>query len=1282
MKYFVLEMKIWVLVAFVLGLVLMNVTTSYAVTKTSTGSGNWGTAGTWSPSGVPASGDDVIIASGHTVTVNGVFTCSTLQINGGGNTTAELAFAGSGNPSLTVAGAVTVGHSGHSNREGTITFTNGSTLVAGSLSLGAVDSQTSLIDMTSGGKLTINGTITVFTNSTWTPGSGTLELTANNTLPATIFTSFNNLLITSGTTTSGRNFSITGTMTVNGTFTPGATTHVFSGAGTLNGSGFVKVTLISATAFSTQYSMTTRTISSMTVDYSGSGNQTVQSLTYNNLALSNSGTKTFSAALTINGNLSIAGTAALTCANNTNSTASTLSLGGYEQNSGTWGGTGSGATNINTTYFNASTNGKVTISSGSCTTGIWLGTTSTDWNTASNWCGGIPTLSTNVVIFSGTAFQPTIGAAGGLCNNLTINSGATLTISGSNSLTLNGVWTNNGSFTPNTSTVIFNGTTQAINGNATSFRNITIKSTSTTTANVAPTIHASGTFTIENSSTYIHNYTTAASTTIFAGTESFGASSNVRIDNWTSTSTVLTTGVSLPFGNLELNWTSGGTWSQQLSGTISYTAGNFIITTLGSEFRLTAATTGTALTLSIGGNLSVVSGTLSLVGGGSNGSKVCTVNVNGDVDISGTGAIDMSSSSTTSGAVALNIGGNFSVAGSGILRSTTGAGTRTVNFNNASGNQTFTATAGGINTSAITFNVGTGSSSNTLQLLSNFVMNNTASLNVLNNAALNCGTNIVQATVANTQGNFTLNSGGTLLLGSTAGITSSGATGNIQTATTRSFSTGANYTYNNSAPSAQVTGNGLPATVNGLKVDNAAGVSLSGAVTINGTLDLTNGLLIPGSNNLTAAATASIVNASSSSYVSGKLNRVYNATGSKTFPIGKSSNFRPLTLNYTALTGTSTVSVEQFESTIAGSIPVGVTAQTGRYWDISQTGGSAFTYSLTLDGTPFTPGINDPVILKGDGVTNTALTASYSNPNFTATGITSFSNFAVGSSQKNCPVSTAVTPAADQTVCQGVATNQLTATITTSGGTGNPTFLYQWYYNLTNSNTVAGATLISGATNQTYTPLSGPSEAGTTRYYFCVGYATNNGCGQSNADQSLASNTVKVTVNTLPTANAGSALSAICQGGTSAALGGSVGGSATGGTWSDGGVGGTFTPSSTDLNATWTPPGAYSGTATLTLTTSGGSCGTAMASKTQVVNARPTAGTCTPVGDYCYTNSGTVDVQASGGASPYNVNWTPAHGISQPVVIIASGGIVTISGLQASTTYTFTIIDSNNCQAP
>jgi hypothetical protein len=51
----------------ILALSLIGLTAS-AVTKTSTGNGNWNVAGTWSPSGVPSPTDNVII--NHAITLN------------------------------------------------------------------------------------------------------------------------------------------------------------------------------------------------------------------------------------------------------------------------------------------------------------------------------------------------------------------------------------------------------------------------------------------------------------------------------------------------------------------------------------------------------------------------------------------------------------------------------------------------------------------------------------------------------------------------------------------------------------------------------------------------------------------------------------------------------------------------------------------------------------------------------------------------------------------------------------------------------------------------------------------------------------------------------------------------------------------------------------------------------------------------------------------------------------------------------------------------------------
>ncbi|MBK7887549.1 MAG: T9SS type A sorting domain-containing protein [Bacteroidetes bacterium] len=57
---------------------------SLAVTKTTTGNGNWNSSSTWSPSGQPSASDDVIIATGHSPNVNvSNAQCKSLTIQSG-----------------------------------------------------------------------------------------------------------------------------------------------------------------------------------------------------------------------------------------------------------------------------------------------------------------------------------------------------------------------------------------------------------------------------------------------------------------------------------------------------------------------------------------------------------------------------------------------------------------------------------------------------------------------------------------------------------------------------------------------------------------------------------------------------------------------------------------------------------------------------------------------------------------------------------------------------------------------------------------------------------------------------------------------------------------------------------------------------------------------------------------------------------------------------------------------------------------------------------------------
>ncbi len=97
-------------------------------------------------------------------------------------------------------------------------------------------------------------------------------------------------------------------------------------------------------------------------------------------------------------------------------------------------------------------------------------------------------------------------------------------------------------------------------------------------------------------------------------------------------------------------------------------------------------------------------------------------------------------------------------------------------------------------------------------------------------------------------------------------------------------------------------------------------------------------------------------------------------------------------------------------------------------------------------------------------------------------------------------------------------------------------------------------------------------------------------------------------VNANPTVDAGAAVAAICQGGTSAVLNGSYGGGATSAVWTDNPTGGSFmnNAGTTPNNATYTASAASSSPVTLTLTTSGGLCGTTSANKTITVDPLPT----------------------------------------------------------------------------
>ena len=117
----------------------------------------------------------------------------------------------------------------------------------------------------------------------------------------------------------------------------------------------------------------------------------------------------------------------------------------------------------------------------------WRGIAGTNWNTASNWsAGSVPTSSENIII-PVTTNQPLIGNSifNAACNDININSGATLTIN--TFLQDNGNTINNGNIAGTGNLVLNGSSAQIISGNGTisnmninNSSGVTISATSTT----------------------------------------------------------------------------------------------------------------------------------------------------------------------------------------------------------------------------------------------------------------------------------------------------------------------------------------------------------------------------------------------------------------------------------------------------------------------------------------------------------------------------------------------------------------------------------------------------------------------------------------------------------------------------------------------------------------------------------------------------------------------------------------------------------------------------------
>ncbi len=565
------------------------------------------------------------------------------------------------------------------------------------------------------------------------------------------------------------------------------------------------------------------------------------------VVIDNTGTITLSVAKTIERSL-IVNTGATVDLNGLSHTANGLVLGGVNQTTtGTYGRTGSGAANIDNTYFTGPGLGTIAVTN---TTTVWTaGNATTDWADAGNWSLGVPTSSLDVLI-PNIATQPVLTSAS-VARNITISTGATLTTNNFQ-LTIHGNLAIAGSLLAGSSNIFITGNiNQSIAGFSTT-GNITMTKTAgiaTFTGNVSMgSLILNGTGgTLNLGSALTHSI--AGDLTITAGTLNANSANISLVSSGAQTIMGFIT-----TGNLLMNKTGD---VATLNGNIN--AAGLVIDGVGGTLNL-----GTGFTHTFTGTWTRTDGTLD--GGSSTinfSASGAMFSGSGGVFTPNTGTVNFSASATqTCPALVYN---NLTVSGTSVK---TFATTPTVEGTlSMQGTATITVTTGVVTygpNAALQYNTANARTVSNEEWVSPFtgiggiIIANTGAITLNAAKVLDPGVNLTinagailtpGANLLTLNGDFIIN--GTLTSG-TGGITLAGTanqtiSGFITTGTVTMTKTAGTATFNGNVNTANITINGIGGTLN---LGSAVSHTISGNVT------LTAGTLDGGSANITLSGTA------------------------------------------------------------------------------------------------------------------------------------------------------------------------------------------------------------------------------------------------------------------------------------------------------------------------------------------------------------------------------------------------------------------------------------------
>ena len=144
---------------------------------------------------------------------------------------------------------------------------------------------------------------------------------------------------------------------------------------------------------------------------------------------------------------------------------------------------------------------------------------------------------------------------------------------------------------------------------------------------------------------------------------------------------------------------------------------------------------------------------------------------------------------------------------------------------------------------------------------------------------------------------------------------------------------------------------GLPAvTLNNLTLNRANGISLTGDVSVEGTLALSDGWLNLNNQTLSIGNSGSISGTPSASKhimaTSGTLRKNFASTGSFNYPVGDGTNYTPINLNFTS--GSFASAYAEVDLTTSKHPNNSSSSHyISRYWTVSSSGISGFNCNIT-----------------------------------------------------------------------------------------------------------------------------------------------------------------------------------------------------------------------------------------------------------------------------------------------------------------------------------------------